>query len=331
MRCGCWKRLRTKPPSGTGRLICCGRNRRQQSREALEKAAALSPYLVFPFREESIPVFQWAATALPRNWKATYYLGLIYWGMGRQEDALKMFEACGERPDYAPVYVSRAFLEKDANPQKALVDYEKALSVGKDDWKNWYRLANYYSARGMQEKVLETASGAARQFPKEDTVKVLLARADLNNGRYEECNSVLANANIIPYEGQRDIHDLFMHCQVGQALRDMKQHQYNQAVAHLETSREYPERLGTGKPDNPDYRIQDYLEMFCYQELGQSVKATEARARIDADVSHNASANLDSQRAQVENWYRVTLPAEPEPKSLDALTSILGGRRRHRH
>ncbi|MGO8734745.1 MAG: DUF5107 domain-containing protein [Terriglobia bacterium] len=302
-----------------------------QSREALEKAAALSPYLVFPFRVETIPVYQWAATALPRSWKATYYLGLIYWGMGRQEEALKMFEACGERPDYAPVYVSRAFLEKDANPQKALVDYEKALSVGKDDWKNWFRLANYYSARGMQEKVIETASGAARQFPEVDTVKVLLARADLDSGHYEECNSVLARTNVIPYEGQRDIHDLFMNCQVGQALHDMKQHQYDQAVAHLETSREFPERLGTGKPDNPDYRIQDYLEMFSYQELGQSGKATEARARIDAAASHNASGNLDSQKAQVENWYRVTLPNEPEPKSLDELNSIFRGRRRHRH
>jgi hypothetical protein len=162
-------------------------------------------------------------------------------------------------------------------------------------------------------------------------VKVLLARADLDSGHYEECNSVLARTNVIPYEGQRDIHDLFMNCQVGQALHDMKQHQYDQAVAHLETSREFPERLGTGKPDNPDYRIQDYLEMFSYQELGQSGKATEARARIDAAASHNASGNLDSQKAQVENWYRVTLPNEPEPKSLDELNSIFRGRRRHRH
>ena len=296
-----------------------------QSREALEKAAALSPHLVFPFREESIPVFQWAAEALPRNWKANYYLGLIYWGMGRQEDALKMFEACGERPDYAPAYVSRAFLEKDANPQKALADYEKALSVGKEDWKNWYHLASYYSERGMQEKGLEIASEAAQQFPKEDSVKVLLASLDRNNGRYQECNSMLANATILPYEGQRNVHELFMQCQVGQALRDMKQHQYNQAIEHLETSREYPERLGTGKPGNPNYRMQDYLEMFCYQELGQSVKANEARARIDAAVSRNAAENPDSQRAQMENWYRVTFAAEPEPKSLDALTSILAG------
>jgi tetratricopeptide (TPR) repeat protein len=296
-----------------------------QSREVLEKAAALSPYLVFPFRAESIPVFQWAAESLPQDWKASYYLGLIYWGMGRHGDALKMFEACGERPDYAPAYVSRAFLEKDANPQRALADYEKALSVGRGDWKNWYHLASYYSERGMQEKALEIASGAARQFPNEDRLKVLLASMDRSSGRYQECNSILANATILPYEGQRDVRDLFMQCQVGQALRDMKHHQYNQAIAHLETSREYPERLGTGKPDSPNYQIQDYLEMFCYRELGETGKASEAQARTDAAVSRNAVENPHRQKEQVENWYRVTFPAESDPKSLDALTSILAG------
>jgi len=73
-----------------------------ESRKALDKASALSPYLVFPFREESIPVFQWAVAQQQGSWKPSYYLGLIYWGLRRNEDAMKMFEACGDRMDYAP-------------------------------------------------------------------------------------------------------------------------------------------------------------------------------------------------------------------------------------
>jgi len=53
-----------------------------------------------------------AAAARPADWKANYYLGLIYWGLRREQDAMKMFAACGDRPDYAPAYISRAFLEK---------------------------------------------------------------------------------------------------------------------------------------------------------------------------------------------------------------------------
>jgi len=89
----------------------------EESRKALEKAASLSPYLVFPFREESIPVLQWASAARPGDWKAPYYLGLVYWGLRRPEDAMKMFEAAGDRPDYAPAYLSRAFLERGGQSQ----------------------------------------------------------------------------------------------------------------------------------------------------------------------------------------------------------------------
>ena len=67
----------------------------EQSREMLGQAAALSPYLVFPFREESVPVFEWAAHARPGDWKAKYYLGLVYWGLRRQDEALKMLSECG--------------------------------------------------------------------------------------------------------------------------------------------------------------------------------------------------------------------------------------------
>jgi tetratricopeptide (TPR) repeat protein len=136
-----------------------------ESRQALEKAASLSPYLVFPFREESIPVFQWAAAARPEDWKATYYLGLLYWGLRREDDAVKMFEACGDRPDYAPAYVSRAFLEKDADPQKAQADFERANATDQKDWRTWYHLANFYVETGAHEKALDLAVKASERFP----------------------------------------------------------------------------------------------------------------------------------------------------------------------
>src|SRR5208283_2886569 len=205
-----------------------------ESRKALEKAAALSPYLVFPFREESIPVFQWAAAVQPGDWKATYYLGLIYWGLRRGEDAMKMLEACGGRPDYAPFYISRAFLEKETNSQKARADYERAYAIDRKDWRNWYHLASFYTEKGTNDKALDLAVKASGQFPNEDAIKVLLARAYLNNGRYRDCNSVLGNAAILPFEGQRDVHTLFVQCLVSQAMADMKTGQYGQAIERLE-------------------------------------------------------------------------------------------------
>ncbi len=292
-----------------------------ESRQMLEKASALSPYLVFPFREESIPVFEWAAAARPSDWKPGYYLGLIYWGLRRNLDTQKLFDGLGDRPDYAPAYISRAFLERTADAARAQADYERAYALDKKDWRTWYQLAGFYLERGNNAKALNLAADAYRQFPQEDAIKVLAARAYLNNGRYQDCSSVLANATILPFEGQSDIHNLFVECLASQAMADMKAGRYSQAVAQLEQSREYPERLGTGAPPDPDFRIQDYLQMFCYRESHQDAQAAAAMDRIRA----RRSANLEAQQKQVEDWYRSSFRTQPELAALQELTRLLRG------
>ena len=111
---------------------------------------------------------------------------------------------------------------------------------------------------------------------------------------------------------------------------DMKKGQYQEAVAHLEASREYPERLGTGKPADPDYRIQDYLEGFCYEKLNDTSKAEEARARIKAFASRHPRGDAEAQRQRVEEWYRTDLPAQAELEALQSLNGAIYGEGRRR-
>lgn len=295
----------------------------QRSRRILEHAAALSPYLVFPFRAESIPVFQWAAAAQRDNWRPKYYLGLIYWGMQRDEDALAMWRQCGNQPDYAPAYISRALLEKAAHPQQAQADFEKAYAVDSKEWRASYHLTDFYLEAGMNLKALTTAMAASQQFPKEDALRVLLARTYLQNGKYQDCYAVLAKASILPFEGQSDVHELWVESLVTQALADMKTGAYHQALERLEASREYPERLGTGKPGDPDYRIQDYLERFCYEKLNMAEKLEEARARIKAWDSRHTKGDAEAESRRVEEWYRNALAVESELKVLQELKGLL--------
>jgi tetratricopeptide (TPR) repeat protein len=296
-----------------------------ESRQALDKASSLSPYLVFPFREESIPVFEWATAARPADWKGAYYLGLIYWGLRRDDDARKMFDNVGDRPDYAPAYVTRAFLEKGSDAAKAQSDFERAFSLDKKDWRNWYHLANFYTERGTHDRALTVAEQAARHFPNEDAIKVLTARAYLNTGRYADCNSVLASATILPFEGQSDIHNLFVQCLASEAMANMKAGRYEQAIPELERSREYPERLGTGAPADPDYRVQDYLLTFCYQEMKQPAQAAEAAERIAAYSSRRGTPDAERQKQQVEDWRRSTFRTETERKALEELFRLVRG------
>ena len=303
----------------------------ERSRQVLEHAASLSPYLVFPFREEEVAVFQWAAAQQPNDWKAKYYLGLIYWGMQRNADALRMWSECGDQPDYAPAYISRALLETRSDAQKAQADLERAYSTGKSDWRTAYHLANYYLEAKMNDKALPVATAAAAEFPKEDAVRILLARTYLSNSKFEEAYGVLEKASILPYEGQSDVHQLYVESLLAQALVEMKKGSYQEAVQRLETSRDYPERLGTGKPADPDYRIQDYLEVFCYEKMNMAAKAEEAGTRIKDYASRHPRGDLEAQRQRVEEWYRASFPSQPELEALQSLSgAIYGGFRRRR-
>jgi tetratricopeptide (TPR) repeat protein len=302
----------------------------ERSREVLRKASALSPYLVFPYREESLTVFQWADKALPGNWKAKYYLGLIYWGLRREEETLRLLTQCADQPDYAPVYLCRAYLERDSNPKKAMADYERAYAVDQKDWRNWHHLASYYAEQGMQDKAMKLAVEASQRFPDEDLVKILLARTYMNNGRYQECYSVLENATILPFEGQRDVHELFVQCQICLAMAAMKKGRHDEALKRLESSKEYPVRLGTGKPQNPDYRVQDYLMMLTYDKMGAPAKAEEARKRIAAYSARSSRGRAETAQATVDEWYRTTFTTQSELNALNELVKLVRGSRRRR-
>lgn len=297
----------------------------EQSRKTLQQAAALSPYLVFPFREESVPVFQWADKAMAPDWKPKYYLGLIYWGLRRNEDAQKLFAELGDRPNYAAFYICRAYLEQGNNPTQAQADYERARTVDPKDWRNWYHLAGYYTEKGMQEKALAVAVAAAKNFPNEDLIKISLARAYLNSGRYLDGYSVLEHATILPFEGQSDVHDLFVQCQVALALELMKKGQYGQAAERLEGAKTYPERLGTGKPADPDFRVQDYLLMLCYKQLGAGSKAAAMKTAIDEYTTRNSKEGLGKLQGKLDQWYASEFSNKDELASLKKLAAVIRG------
>lgn len=301
-----------------------------ESMQVLRQASALSPYLVFPFRQEAIPVFEWAMKTLPDDWKAGYYLGLIEWGMRRNTDALNRFNALGERPDYAVFYASRAFLEQAADPAKAGADYEKARAVDPADWRNHNRLIAFQLAQGMNAQALATATAASERFPGQDQIKIALARAELRNGRYQACYETLDKATVLPFEGQRDIQALYANCQMALAIEAIKTGNFKLAEERLKGSKVYPEHLGTGRPADPDFRVQDFLLALNYERAGGSANAAEAAARkaeFDAYAARHATKNWASLSGQLATWVSTSLKQKDPMAALDELSSIVRGPR----
>jgi tetratricopeptide (TPR) repeat protein len=302
----------------------------QKSREWLTKASGLSPYLVFPFREEDIPMFKWVKGVLPDDWKAPYYLGLIYWGKSRNDEARAEFDVCGDKPDFAPFFGARGYLQKGIDDKKSILDFEKALAKNAKDWRNWHHAITAFNERGLFEKALPLAKKAAVLFPKESVVIVDLARTFMNEGLYKDSSDVLQKATILPFEGQSDVHTLFIRGLVCQALQSMKQGRYPQAIKPLEESKTYPERLGTGMPYNPDYRVQDALLLLCCKNMKDLSGADAARKRI-LDFAPWATQNiLAFSEQQIDEWSRTSLSTGDERKALEDLSLLIRGRREER-
>jgi Tfp pilus assembly protein PilF len=259
---------------------------KDRSADWLDKALALSPLLVFPFREESIPVFEWLGSARPGDWKPKYYLGLIFWGKGRIDEARDLFDRCGNA-DFSPFFIARAYLEKENDPRRALADYRRACEIEGNNWRTWHALVSYLLDAGRASEALPSSQKAAALFPREVQARVDLARTLLSLSRNEEAAAALGAIQSLPYEGASDIHALYVEAHVAAALDRMAGREWPGAVEHLEASKLYPENLGTGAPFAPDVRLQDYLESLCEEKLGNPSKAEALmKAVLDYTVAH---------------------------------------------
>lgn len=246
-----------------------------ESKRYLETAGRLSPRLVFPHREEEIPLLEWARSVRPDDWRPNYYLGLLLWGKGRMEEAKALLGRC-DRSDYAPLFVTRAMLYRQSDPQRAQADYEKAWKLDGKSWRNWHTLIDFQIAQKRFDQALNLAKEASPLFPGQTPIQVDLVKALLNSGQPAEAAAVLDRMKALPYEGAADIHRLFVqtHLQVG--LQSMRATDWAAAIRAIERSKEYPESLGTGKPYHPDYRPQDYLLGWIYEKQGLREKAEAA-------------------------------------------------------
>jgi hypothetical protein len=100
------------------------------------------------------------------------------------------------------------------------------------------------------------------------------------NNDYRWAAELLDRMEVLPYEGASEIHSLFVRTHLHLALDYMKEKEWSEALKEIARSRDYPERLGTGRPFDPDQRLQDYLEAICQEALGHNDQARQKYAGI---------------------------------------------------
>ena len=274
------------PMASYWRAYLCRVSNPQRSRKDLGEASALSPAFVFPFREEEIRVLKWVIGQRPSEWKPRYYLGLLYWGKGRKQEALDLFDECRD-PEYAAFYVSRAFLKKELKEGAARADLETALRLDRSAWRNWHHLIDFHEQSGNYDLALAIAGDAYKKFTNQIVIQMDFATSLFNRGKFSDCLEVLGKAKVLPYEGSWEAHDLFVRANLRKGMEAMMEGKYEKAIVSLRASMDFPEHLGTGKPYEPDLRIQEYLISVAHSRRGRADSVASALQMIRAYTLKN--------------------------------------------
>lgn len=262
-----------------------------ESFRMLQRANEASPAMVFPFRPSSLKALEWANTVQP-DWKIGYYEALIRWANQDKVKALDLLENCGEA-DYAPFYLSRASL-KEGDAQ--LADLLKAEQI-EMSWRTGFALINYYVANNQWQKAVETGKKYTKKYQSNYYIGLKYAKALCETGQYQSCISLLSRMQVLPNEGSYAGRAVYREANLYRAMEQLSHKNYKQVVNSVETSKEWPENLGVGKPyDNMiDNRLEDYLEAKAAAGQGDSRKTSALLAAV-ADYtisrSHFESGNL---------------------------------------
>ena len=260
-----------------------------QDKAMLGRAEAARPDFVFPFRTESIAVFEWAEEQRPA-WQSKYYLGLLRWSNGQLAAARELMSKCGDESRFAPLYAARAQLSEDT----AVRDLQKASQVDPRQWRFGLMLARYDLRQNNPSAALAVAANYAHRFPTNGTLAVLHAKCLLANGQSQGAADLLGSLSLLPSEGSTEAHLLFREANLRVALEHMKSGSYDKALHRIDTARQWPERLGSGQPypADLDERLENWLMYQCHSKAGSTTEAQRDLDRILAFPTKPGQADV---------------------------------------
>jgi len=239
----------------------------------LNEVTTASPAYVFPYRTETVLALTWALSK-NTNWKFKYYLAMNYVAIQRDEDAIRLFQSCGQEPDYAPFYLTRAAMLRSKDEKQEFMDLHTAQKLAPDDWRTINKLIDYYDSRQNYQMTLTISTEAIKKLKDNPALGIQYAIALINNGQYAKSLKTLEGMNILPSEGARLGKVVFEQASLFLSMDLIKNKKYGEAIKMIEKSKEWPENLGAGKPFDVDTRIQDYLKIFCLDKLNRKSETT---------------------------------------------------------
>ncbi len=244
----------------------------------LKSGLNASSDFVFPYRDETFAMLD-QLDEITDHWKLKYYKALIYWEKGCLDKAGELFIQCDSEPDYAPFYMAKADLFRD-NLEIMKSGLQKAKMLDKYNW--WVNLALIEQYLSDEEFTLsaDLAEKSFNENPERSVLGLNYAIALLNLAEYRKCISFLESFELIPFEGAVMGRNVYHDASIMAAIDEMKKEKYKNAITDAEKASLWPNNFGSGRPYDPDERIENFILAFCNEKLGRNEVANNLYAKV---------------------------------------------------
>ena len=195
-----------------------------------------------PFRLESIPAFEWAASASP-CWKFKYLLGVLYAAKGRDAEADRQLAACAEEPDDPVFYLYRASRESG---DCALADLRRAERLG-GGWRANYEIAKHYLERKRPSEAVK-AAGALTGKKSSNKLRIVYATALVADGRPKEAIKFMEKTSFLPSELGDNAFPAWVDAHRILAEKALERGDIPAVKEAVARAVSHPENLGLGRP-----------------------------------------------------------------------------------
>jgi len=206
---------------------------------AIAAAESKSLDLVFPFRAESCAPLKWAVDN-GGKWQSRYLLAMLSDFLGDKEAAKSLMDS--NDSDFAPYYSYRYSLTFDR------ADIERARSLDPEQWRYVRDLVQKLCSEGDHAAAIKVAAPYYNAHKDNFHVTDVYVRALVGAGQYAKADKVMDSMRVLPFEGQSGTRALYRDIKLRLAQQCIDKKQWKAASKYVEQARQWPSRLGSGKP-----------------------------------------------------------------------------------
>ena len=260
-----------------------------------ERAAAHPPHLCFPHRLESIAVLEEASRRNPKDARAPYYLGDLWYSKRQYEEAISCWERSVKiNPDFATAWrnLGLAFFNKRGDAWQAWQAYERAFRLDPIDARVLFELDQLAGRLGH-----DPADRLARLEAHADVVAerddLYLERVLLLNlaGRHSEALDAVCARSFHPWEGgEGKVPAQFVIAITELARQALDKGDFDAALELLARTDRWPKSLGEGKLAGIQENNIHHLRALAYRGKGEATLAREWFEKAAIGLSEPTSA-----------------------------------------